>query len=62
MPVITIEGPKIAELDKKRKLAQDVTDAASEAFALPKETIIIILHETSPECVATGGELICDRH
>lgn len=62
MPVITIEGPKIADLDKKRKLAQEVTDAASKAFALPNETIIIILHETSPECVASGGELICDRH
>ncbi len=61
MPVITIEGPKIADLAKKRKLAQDVTDAASKAFALPKETIVIILHETSPECVATGGELLCDR-
>ena len=59
MPVITIEGPKIADLAKKRKLVRDLTDAASKAFALPKE-IIVILHETSPECVATGGELICD--
>ena len=62
MPVITFEGPWIVDLDKKRKLAQEVTDAASEAFALPKETMIIILHETSPECVACGGELICDCH
>ena len=61
MPVITIEGPRIADLATKRKLAKDLTDAASKAFALPKETIVLILHETSPECVATGGELICDR-
>ena len=61
MPVITIEGPPIVDLANKRKLAQDITDAASKAFALPKETIVIILHETSPECVATGGELLCDR-
>lgn len=61
MPVITIEGPKIAELAKERKLAHEETVAASKAFDLPKETIIIILHETSPECVTTGGELICDR-
>jgi len=61
MPVITIEGPRIADLANKRKLAQEITDAASKAFALPKETIVIILHETSPECVATGGELLCDR-
>ena len=62
MPVITVEGPKITDFEKKRKLARDFTEAASEAFDLPKESIVIILHETSPECVATGGELICDRH
>lgn len=61
MPVITIEGPKLTDLGKKRELAQGVTDAAAKAFDLPKETIIVILHETSPECVASGGELICDR-
>jgi len=55
VPVITIEGPKIADLAKKRKLVRDLTDAASKAVALPKETMVIILHETSPECVATGG-------
>lgn len=60
MPVITVEGPKI-EVTKKRKLAQDLTRAASEAFALPKEAIVVILHEVDPECVASGGELICDR-
>ena len=61
MPVITVEGPRIADLVKKRKLARDFTEAASQAFGLPKETIIVILHETSPECVASGGELLCDR-
>jgi len=60
MPVITVEGPKIPDLDKKRQLVQRFTDAASEAFGLRKEAIIVILHETSPECVASGGELICD--
>jgi 4-oxalocrotonate tautomerase len=61
MPVIIIEGPRIADLAKKRKLARDVTAAASKAFALPTQSIVIILRETSPDCVATGGELICDR-
>ena len=61
MPVITIEGPRIADLVTKRKLALEFTEAASAAFGLPKETIVVILHETSPECVASGGELICDR-
>ena len=62
MPVITVEGPRIPDLEKKCKLVQEFTKTASEVFGLGKEAIIVILHETSPECVATGGELICDRH
>ncbi len=62
MPVITVEGPRIPDLDKRRRLVQEFTEAAVEAFGLGKEAIIVILHETSPECVATGGELICDRY
>ena len=61
MPVIRVEGPRIADLTKRRKLARDFTQAASDAFGLPKEAIVIVLHEISPECVASGGELICDR-
>jgi 4-oxalocrotonate tautomerase family enzyme len=61
MPVIIVEGPRITDLDKKRKLARDFTDAASEAFGLPKQAMVVILHETSPECVASGGQLVCDH-
>jgi 4-oxalocrotonate tautomerase len=61
MPVITVEGPKVPDLTKKRELAQKLTEAASAGYGLPKETIIVILHETSPDCVATGGELVCDH-
>jgi 4-oxalocrotonate tautomerase family enzyme len=61
MPVITVEGPKIPDLTKKRELVQKFAEAAAAAFGLDKKTIIVILHETSPDCVATGGELICDR-
>ena len=62
MPVITVEGPRIPDLDKKRQLVQEFTKTASEVFGLGKEAIIVILHETSPGCVASGGELICDLH
>ncbi len=61
MPVITVEGPRIDDLNRKRKLAQAFTDAASEAFGLGKEAIVVILHETAPDCVSTGGELVCDK-
>ena len=57
IPSIVVEGPKIANLDKKRRLVQAFTQAAVEASDLPRETIVVILHETHPECVARGGEL-----
>jgi len=62
MPVITIEGPRISDLERKRQLMRQLTGAASRAFDLEEEKIIIILHEIAPECVATGGELKCDSH
>ena len=59
---ITAERPRVTDLDGKRRLARGFTEAASEAFGLPKESIVLIVRETSPEGVASGGELICDRH
>lgn len=60
MPIIIIEGPRI-DIVKRRKLAQDFAQAASEAYGLPKKAVAVILHEVSSECVAAGGELLCDR-
>ena len=62
MPNIYIEGPPIKDLDKKRKLVAEITDAAAEAFGLPKETIIVTIRENLPENVAIGGRLIIDRN
>ncbi|MBC7329476.1 tautomerase family protein [bacterium] len=61
MPNIYIEGPPIKDLDKKRKLVAAITDAAAEAFGLPKEAIIVTIRENLPENVAIGGRLIIDR-
>jgi len=61
MPNITVEGPPIVDLDKKRKFVSVLTDAASEAYNLPKQVIVLLLKENSPENVAVGGELIVDR-
>jgi 4-oxalocrotonate tautomerase family enzyme len=61
MPVITVEGPVLRDMDKKRQLAESITNAAVEAFGLPKEAMVVILHENPQECVASGGQLICDR-
>jgi len=61
MPVITVEGPPVHDLDKKRAFAKAVTEAAVEVFGLPVSAMVVIMHENAGECVASGGELICDR-
>jgi len=61
MPIITLEGPRIADLDTRRRFIRDLTDAAVKAYALPQEKIIVILHENSREQVGVGGELLADK-
>jgi 4-oxalocrotonate tautomerase len=60
MPIITLEGPKIADLDTRRKFVRELTDAAVRAYGLPQEKIVVILHENSREQVGVGGELLVD--
>jgi 4-oxalocrotonate tautomerase len=58
---ITIDGPRIADLNKKRKLVQQVTTAATEAYGLPPETFVVVIKENAPENVSVGGVLVSDR-
>jgi len=61
MPNITVEGPPIKELDKKRTLVQEVTEAATKCYGLPKEVIVVVIKENAAENVGVGGQLIVDR-
>lgn len=61
MPIITLEGPKIADLDQRRILVRELTAAAAKAYALPIEKIIVLLHENSREQVGVAGELLIDH-
>ncbi len=61
MPDIIIEGPIIKDLDIKRTLVREMTDAATKAYGLPKEAIVVLIKENPPENVGVGGKLIIDR-
>lgn len=61
MPHISIEGPVVSDINKKRALAKELTDAACKAYGLPRETMVVIIKENSIENVSVAGELICDR-
>lgn len=60
MPIITIEGPPIRDIDTRRALVRDLTDVAARAYGLPREKMIVLIRENTPEQVAVGGELIAD--
>ena len=62
MPIISIEGPPITDMEIRRKLTEDLTRSAAEAYAMPKEKIIILIRENREDQVAVGGELISDRN
>lgn len=61
MPSITIEGPKINDIEKKRGLVKELTDAAVKAYGLPAQVIVVLIKENLPDNVSVGGQLICDR-
>ena len=61
MPNITIEGPKIKDIDTKRTLVKELTDAAAKAYGLPVKIMVVLIKENSPENVSVGGQLISDR-
>lgn len=61
MPNITIDGPKIEDMARKRELVKSVTEAAVKAYGLPKQAIVVLIKENAPENVGIGGELLADR-
>ncbi|NOQ22389.1 MAG: 4-oxalocrotonate tautomerase [Candidatus Aegiribacteria sp.] len=62
MPLIKVDGPKVTDVDKKRQFVKDVTNAATTLYGLPAQTVVILLHENSPDNVGVGGQLIIDLH
>lgn len=60
MPIISVEGPPIKDMERKRTFVAKLTDAAVEAFSFPKEKIVVLLRETRPDNVSVAGELVSD--
>ena len=61
MPIITLDGPHVKDLDKKREAASKIAATASELYGFNIESIIVLFKENVPENVAVGGKLIIDR-
>jgi len=61
MPSATIEGPKIEDVETKRLLVKEVTDALEKAYRLPRQVYVVLIKENPPENVGSGGRLILDK-
>lgn len=61
MPSVIINGPKIEDVEVKRVLVREITDALEKAYKIQREAYHVIIKENLPENVGVGGELIVDR-
>jgi len=61
MPNASIDGPPIKDLEVKRILVKEVTDAMEKAYKIPRQAYVVVIKENLPENVGVGGELIIDR-
>ncbi len=61
MPTITVDGPPIADIEKRRSLVRGMTGVAAEVFGLDASHIVVLIREHQSQNVGVGGELLVDR-
>lgn len=62
MPNVIIDGPRIEDIEVKRVLVKEITDALEKAYKIRREAYVVIIRENPPENVSVGGRLIADRN
>jgi len=61
MPIVQIEILEGRNVDQKRQMAAEVTDAISRTLKCPKESVAIVIREIHKEHLARGGKLAIDE-
>ena len=61
MPTVIINGPRFEDIDVKRALVREITDALEKAYKIQREAYSVVINENLPENVGVGGVLIIDR-
>ncbi len=60
MPIITIEiTPQ--DYTKKAEIAKVFTNELSRITGIPKDPIVVLFHEVSPENSASAGEMLVEK-
>ena len=62
MPNVVIDGPKIENVEVKRILVKEITDALEKAYKIPRSGYVILINDHLPENVGVGGTLLIDRN
>jgi len=61
MPDVKISGPKIEDVETKRQLVKEITDAMEKTYKFPRQAYVITIIENLPENVSIGGVLNIDK-
>lgn len=60
MPIVTIEIlPQ--DYEKKAEISKVFTDELSKITGIPKEPIVVLFHDSSPEHAATAGKMLAEQ-
>lgn len=60
MPTIFVNGPKVDDLDKKRRVVKEITDVIENVYGENREDIVVVIREDEPTNAAKAGVLVCD--
>ena len=61
MPNVVIDGPILNNIEIKRILVKEVTDALEKAYKINRKAFTVVIRENSPESVGVAGSLLIDR-
>ena len=61
MPFIQFDGGQMTK-EQKMELAKRLTDVSHEVLGIPKEAFSVLIRENSMDNIASGGQLLSERH
>ncbi len=61
MPFVSVEALEGKSLQQKRDLVKAITDAVSNIYGTPRESVRVVLRFNSNEDIAWGGNLMIDK-
>lgn len=61
MPIVQVEILEGRNVEQKRKMAEEITEAISKNLECPKQAVTIIIREIQKEHLARAGKLAIDE-